>query len=107
MGGIVYLICDPDTELYKIGVTRGSIERRMKKLQTGNGTKLHLVCSFPTEYPFRLEKMLHTKFTPKNVLNEWFCLSPEDVFCFEKTCFSFSEAIESLEENTFFNKHLK
>ena len=39
--GYVYLLCENgDNELYKIGVTSGSIENRIKKLQTGNGNKL-------------------------------------------------------------------
>ena len=30
--GIVYLICDPASDLFKIGVTHGSIEKRIKQL---------------------------------------------------------------------------
>ena len=38
MGGYVYLICDPDKDAYKIGVTRNLNQNRIKKLQTGNAT---------------------------------------------------------------------
>ena len=31
--GYVYLICDPINDCFKIGVTRGSIEKRMKKIK--------------------------------------------------------------------------
>ena len=42
--GYVYLLGDFDKEgAYKIGVTRGTIERRIKKLQTGNSGEIYIV----------------------------------------------------------------
>lgn len=102
MSGYAYLICDPATEYYKIGVTRGSIESRMKKLQTGNGTELHIVAYYQCEKPFKMEKMLHTRFLPQKVLNEWFELSPEDVISFQNICKETEETIKVLSKNPFF-----
>ena len=54
MGGYIYLICDPANDTYKIGVTRDINSNRLKKLQTGNSTELHIVYIYKCEYPFRL-----------------------------------------------------
>lgn len=102
MGGYVYLICDAATEQYKIGVTRGSIEKRIKKLQTGNGNELHIVSYFPSKRPFKMEKMLHTRFANRRVLNEWFELSPEEVFSFQDICTEVEGTIKALAGNPFF-----
>ena len=41
--GIVYLIYDSSQNLYKIGVTRGTGEKRLKQLQTGNASELQII----------------------------------------------------------------
>ena len=97
--GYVYLLCDPNQEYYKIGVTRGSIQNRIKKLQTGNGTHIHIVSYYKTEYPFKLEKLLHTKFAPKRVLNEWFDLDVNDITQFLSICESTEKDLIYLIEN--------
>lgn len=100
--GYVYLICDPINEQYKIGVTKGTIERRIKKLQTGNSTELHVTSYYHTEYPFKLEAMLHAKYRCKNTLNEWFALSHDEVISFKKTCDELCDTINTLSDNPFF-----
>ena len=51
--GYVYLLGDFEKEgSYKIGVTRGTIEHRIKKLQTGNSGEIYIVDYFQTEHPF-------------------------------------------------------
>ena len=101
--GFVYLICDPSTDLFKIGMTSGKLENRMKKLQTGNGTELHLVDFYETEYPFKVEKMMHNHFSNKKELNEWFSFDNEDIHSFKEICESKDEVIKSLKDNPFFN----
>ena len=44
---------------YKIGMTRGKIEKRIKQLQTGNSEEITLLKYHETEYPFFLENGLH------------------------------------------------
>ena len=105
--GTVYLICDPVNELYKIGVTCGSPQRRLKKLQTGNGTELHFVHMHESEYPFRVEKMLHNRFFSHNELNEWFSLTPEEVIEFGSHCEEVEALIEALKDNPFFMKRIR
>lgn len=105
MGGYVYLICDPGQELFKIGVTTGKIENRIKELQTGNGSELFISNYFKCDYPFKLEKMLHARFRPKNVLNEWFKLSLDDIENFKNTCLELNNTLNCLKSNPFVFKH--
>lgn len=105
--GFVYLICDPETDRFKIGVTRENIKERIKKLQTGNSTELFISSYYECEYPFRLEKMLHNKFNNKKELNEWFNLESEDIFNFKKICEQQEELINLLITNPFFSKNIK
>ena len=51
--GSVYLLGDSEKEgIFKIGVTRGDIQKRIKKLQTGNGGEIYLLSYYETEHPF-------------------------------------------------------
>ena len=105
--GYVYLIQDSTNNVYKIGVTRVMDGKRLKKLQTGNSTQLHLLFYYYTQYPFRLETMLHKKYEEYNILNEWYELPEDDVKNFLNTCSDMDEVIKSLKDNPFFNKKLK
>lgn len=103
--GKVYLLGDSDRlDAYKIGSTRGSVEDRIKALQTGNGGEIYEVCHFETKYPFMMETFLHRRFKNKQILNEWFLLDGDDVKGFMDTCSKVEEQIESLKENFFFRK---
>ena len=105
--GFVYLLGDTEKPgIYKIGVTRGSIARRIKKLQTGNSGEIYVCKYFKTEHPFFIEKQLHKKYTYGNVLNEWFELSDEEFFNFEKTCEFYENIIIQMKDNPFFPKKL-
>ncbi|MBP5724339.1 MAG: GIY-YIG nuclease family protein [Bacteroidales bacterium] len=101
--GNVYLICDAEKELFKIGVTKGDVEKRLKELQTGNGGELHIVHVQETDKPFKMETMLHNRFYPKNKKGEWFELSPEEVIGFQKYCELCQRNIDALKDNPFFN----
>ena len=107
MGGYIYLICDPANDTYKIGVTRNIKSNRLKKLQTGNSTELYIVSIYKCEYPFRLEKMLHSHFKQKQELNEWFNLEGNDIFKFEDKCKELDDRIHILLSNPFFSKNIK
>lgn len=105
--GFVYLICDNKNEVFKIGVTKKTIEKRIKELQTGNSTELFISKYHESEYPYTVENMLHTHFKIENVLNEWFELSAEDVTNFNETCEEMEKRIEILKDNPFFQKKLR
>lgn len=101
--GYVYLICENgDNELYKIGVTKGSVENRIKKLQTGNGNKLICVNSFKSNRPYKLESLLHSHFANDREEGEWFLLSKEQVESFTSLCEKYEGVIEALKDNPFF-----
>lgn len=105
--GYVYLICDPSNDRFKIGVTRDLKSNRVKKLQTGNSTELFIHTIYETEWPFRLETMLHKHFEHKRILNEWFALDVSDVTNFKSTCVLLNNNIKALSQNPFFAKDLK
>ena len=106
--GYVYLLADNLKEgIYKIGVTRGTIENRIKKLQTGNAGELYMCRYYQTNIPFFIEKHLHLQFCPKKIKNEWFELSDDDVLGFNYRCAEIEKMHEALKDNYFFNKNNK
>ena len=105
--GYVYLICDPSQNTYKIGVTRNIVQKRLKKLQTGNSSELHIVNTVETKYPFRLETLLHNKYKHKKVYGEWYNLSDDEVKSFKSTCDNLINIMDSMSDNPFFMKSIK
>jgi hypothetical protein len=104
----VYLLGDSGQDnCFKIGITRGKIEKRIKQLQTGNAEEIFLVNYYETNYPFLLERLLHMKFFPKQKRNEWFIMDIEDVNKFKEYCLKFEQTAKSLIDNPFSNKFLK
>lgn len=106
--GYVYLLGDWEKEgIYKIGVTKGTIDRRIKKLQTGNAGEIYLCNYYHTEHPFYIEKILHQRLLPKRISGEWYNLEPDEVFKFKDLCDDIERMAESLIDNPFFPKKLK
>ena len=103
--GYVYLIADCENCTFKIGVTKGSPEKRLKALQTGNSTKLMLKEAYECEFPYRLESMLHNHYKLVNELNEWFYIENPSEFL--HLCKEFDNIIYSLKDNPHFSKNLK
>ena len=104
--GYVYLICDANNNKFKIGMTKKSIEKRIKELQTGNANELHIANYHQTFYPYCVENMLHKYFSDKNVINEWYDLTMNDIASFNDVCDKIEEDIQVLKDNPFFKKHL-
>ena len=104
----VYLMGDAGQDnTFKIGVTRGSIEKRIKQLQTGNGEDIYIVNFHETDYPFFVERLLHTKLFPKQKRNEWFNLDAEDIINFKQYCEEIENTAKALKENPFSKNILK
>ena len=104
----VYLLGDSGQDnTFKIGMTRGKVEKRIKQLQTGNGEEIYLVNFYETDYPFFIERLLHTKLYPKQKRNEWFNLDTEDVINFKKYCEEIEINAEALKDNPFSQNILK
>ena len=105
--GYVYLIRNRENLTYKIGVTKNNPEKRVKQLQTGNSDELDLLYTFETNYPYRLEKMLHTNYSLYRENNEWFVLDSEQVSLFLDTCDKLQNTLNVLLQNPFFSKNIK
>lgn len=104
----VYLLCDSGQDnCFKIGVTRGPIEKRIKKLQTGNGEEIFLADYYETDYPFFVERMMHQRYYAEKKLNEWFNLTPEEKSRFREDCREFEHMAEELEDNVFLKNKIK
>ena len=98
--GYVYLLGDFEKEgSYEIGVTRGTIEHRIKKLQTGNSGEIYIVDYFQTEHPFFIEKWMHIAYGNKKILNEWFMLDLDDLKMFKNKCQRFEDLYNHSHKN--------
>lgn len=103
--GYVYLIGDKERfGYYKIGATRGDVNRRLKTLQTGNSGELFIEKIHETKHPFIVENILHNRLMHKQMINEWYDLELEDVIKFTKNCDEIEEIIEVMKDNPFFKK---
>lgn len=101
----VYLIGNKELfGYYKIGATRGNVNKRLKTLQTGNSGELYIEKNYETEYPFIVENILHNKLEHKKTLNEWFDLDLKDVTEFKEMCENIEKTIEVMKDNPFFKK---
>lgn len=96
--GFVYLLADFGRDnVYKIGVTTGTIENRIKKLQTGNSGEIYIADYFKSNAPFFVERWLHKHYTSKRVLNEWFELPIEEISRFKEVCQKYETLYEDVE----------
>ena len=104
----VYLLGDAGQDnVFKIGMTRGPVEKRIKQLQTGNSEEIYLVNCYETDYPFFIERLLHSKLCPKQKHIEWFILDINDVVDFKKYCKNIEEQAIALKDNPFTKNILK
>lgn len=97
----VYLLGEftDDGEKCKIGVTRGKLENRIKKLQTGNPNEIYVVSYYETDYPFEVERRLHMRYSSLNVKNEWFNLPIQDRGMFKEICEGYDNVVRLVKEN--------
>lgn len=103
----VYLIGDRNAVgVFKIGVTRGDLQNRLKKLQTGNCGQLYVVSHYESKHPFFIEQSLHRKYAQNKVLNEWFELTEENVKSFIQDCMAIEDIIDATKDNPYMEKIL-
>jgi len=101
----IYLIAELDKEIilsseevaYKIGVTKNSINKRIKQLSTGNSKVLHVIKEFKSEFAYKLESVLHKIFQDKKINKEFFALTKEDVNNFIGICQKYENNFKILE----------
>ena len=98
--GYVYLLCDGDK--FKIGMTRQSnIMNRVKELQTGNPNEIWVHSYFKTEYPNKIEKMMHARHASSNIKNEFFEMNISEVLNFKNECQKCEDILKALKNNPF------
>lgn len=103
--GKVYLLAEfCDGGGFKIGITKRSIEQRIKEAQTGNSNEIILVNSYESENYKKIEGMLHRKFGTTRKRGEWFDLTHEQVVSFTEEAKKADEiASLLLRDNPFYN----
>lgn len=103
--GLVYLIGERNNATrFKIGVTKKKdVDLRRLELQTGNPEELFVYKTFKTDYPFKLEKMLHNSYYSKRIMNEWFELTTEDTDKFLEKCAIYNEGLKALNDEHYFD----
>ena len=97
---IVYLLEEcGDYPRYKIGVTKGTPEKRVKGLQTGNPNKIIVAKTFPSEFNTMIESKLHRYYQSKRKEGEWFELDSEDVDNFINDCQQIHDVFDMLKKS--------
>jgi hypothetical protein len=61
-----------DNVVYKIGKTKNDVHKRIQNLQTGNASKIEVVCTYETKYANIMERILHKDFSKYRLNGEWF-----------------------------------
>lgn len=105
----VYLANIEDTNIYKIGFTKQTPEKRVKNLQTGNPNKIVLVNSYKSEIAPSIESVIHNYFKHKKnnpedglrLLGEWFLLEKLDVEKFQETCKIIESNLKTINQSIF------
>lgn len=104
--GNVYLLMSTDSdgekELFKIGITKSSIEKRIKTLSTGNPNKIVLINSYYSKNYKEIEKWLHSRYSLNRTIskNEWFVLTDEQISNFTETCKKIDETINLIKSTS-------
>lgn len=81
--GFVYLLMMSTEvgESHKIGITKNSVSKRVKSLQTGNPNPISILQVYESQNYKLVEKWLHGQFNMSKTLanNEWFQLTNDQV----------------------------
>lgn len=97
----IYLlkIDTPDTRLYKIGSTKGSVQKRIRELQTGCPYQIDLINHHQSEFGQVIERTLHNRYNHMKTHGEWFQLSISEEIDFIENCRLIEEMNINLEKN--------
>jgi hypothetical protein len=91
----IYLIKSLSDSHYKIGVSKNP-NRRLKQLQTGNSSEIKLICEYQTMNAYKIEKVLHRRYTHFNIDGEWFDLSIKEEADFLNECAKIEKGFKDL-----------
>lgn len=106
--GTVYLVHEfgSTPERYKIGISTGPIEKRIKAMQTGNSNEIILINHFNTAHYRKIESHLHRLYSKYSTDGgkEWFTLPSEEIFKFKTICEKLNDNFNFLNDNNQFFK---
>lgn len=102
----VYILKVNSDGIYKVGVSK-NVERRVKQLQTGNPEPIEIVKTFLSEYPYKIESLLHRRFKRNQVQGECYYLSEQDIQTFEENCAISERNLSIMEEMEYMNYKVK
>ena len=94
----IYLIKNSEETYYKIGVGK-TPNKRLSQLQTGNSAKLELIEVYKTEIPYKVEGVLHRRFSHFKKEGEWFDFSIKVEREFITNCQKIESSLKFLNEN--------
>lgn len=78
--GKIYVLQSGDTFYYKIGLTSGSVKKRIAELQTGNPFRITARLVHPVQNMKIAEDILHRRYFQKRGLGEWFYFGPSFLY---------------------------
>ena len=109
--GFVYLLMSTDSdgerELFKIGVTKSDIGKRIKSLSTGNPNRIQLINHYESKNYLRIEKWLHSQYSRYQTesKNEWFHLPEDAINSFTDNCKKADANISFLLKENYFYRN--
>lgn len=93
--------------LYKIGMTKRSVEKRLKELKTGNAADLAIVNIFESKWASKIEANLHIRYASLNVGGgEWFSLDENEVANFLNNCKLIHDNFEIIFKTNTYYSHI-
>lgn len=96
----LYILKEKDTNNYKIGYTKNSIDSRIKSLQTGNSNEIIEYASFESDYAIKIETALHNLHSIYNKRGEWFEFTEDEISEIVKFITRLHSNFQFLQHNT-------
>lgn len=94
----IYLIQSLENSYYKIGVSKHP-QIRLKQHQTGNPSATKLIEVYASDFAYRVEKVLHRRYSYLKKEGEWFDLSIAIEVSFIDECKKIEENLVFIEKN--------
>ena len=94
----VYLLINEEGK-YKVGFTSRETDDRIKELQTGSHSKMHVVQEYESINARQIETIMHRFLKSKRISGEWFELTNEEALNFTDKCKQIDFNLKYLEDN--------
>lgn len=94
----VYLLINEEGK-YKIGYTSRKTEQRISELQTGSHSTMRVFKEYESDNAKQIETIMHRFFKSKRISGEWFELTFDEAYNFDKKCKQVDDNLIYLKEN--------